>query len=260
MSLIKNVSPLRYPGGKTRALKILMTYINNRYPNKKTILSPFLGGGSLELSLQSNGYTIFANDLFYPLYIFWKIMKENPEELTKRIRTYLPVSKENFYEFRKKIEHEKDEMNIAVYYFIINRCSFNGSTFCGGFSDEASKKRLTESSIQRIQKVDMNNMNIHHSDYKDFLNIYIQNNDTIVYADPPYYISNYLYGRDGDLHCSFDHEELSNIIKQRKDWLLCYNDCPYIRELYKDCDIVEVCWSYCMNKTKKSSEILIFPK
>ena len=42
-----------------------------------------------------------------------------------------------------------------------------------------------------------------------------------------------------------------------KNWILTYNNCEYIRELYKNYLIIDASWSYGMNKTKKSSEIVI---
>ena len=36
-----------------------------------------------------------------------------------------------------------------------------------------------------------------------------------------------------------------------------YNDCPQIREMYDGYEIIEAEWAYGMNKTKKSSEIII---
>ena len=63
----------------------------------------------------------------------------------------------------------------------------------------------------------------------------------------------------GDMHEGFNHAGLSELLKGRTDWILCYNDCQYIRDLYKDCKIEKVCWAYGMNSTKESSEVLIFP-
>ena len=256
---IINKSPLRYPGGKTRAVKLLTNSIQSYYPDRKTLVSPFLGGGSLELSLQSNGYKVNANDLFTPLYQFWKSVRYHPGEVAQRVRSMMPVSKEDFYHYRQQILQEEKDIEIASLYFVINRCSFSGSTFCGGFSQESARTRLTESSVQRLEEVDLSNMTLSNLDYKEFLRQHPENNDTIVYADPPYYISSYIYGRDGDLHQSFDHEGFAKEMKQRSDWIICYNDCEYIRNLYKENKIESVCWSYGMNKTKKSSEILILP-
>ena len=59
------------------------------------------------------------------------------------------------------------------------------------------------------------------------------------------------------MHEKFDHEKLFKTIKLRKNWIMTYNDCEYIRELYKDYEIRDVNWTYGMNKSKKSSEIVI---
>lgn len=255
-----NKSPLRYPGGKTRAVKILRTAITSYYPNRKILLSPFFGGGSFELTCQSNGYKVYANDIFTPLYKFWRMVQTSKDKLVQNVRSMMPVSKENFYYFRKQILITEVDLEIASMYFIINRCSFSGSTFCGGFSQESSRSRLTESSLQRILQTDLSNTILSNLDYAEFLQQHPETTNTVVYADPPYYIDSYMYGRDGDLHQSFDHEQFAKQMKCRNDWIICYNDCEYIRNLYKDHKIESVNWSYGMNKTKKSSEILIFPK
>ena len=244
-------SPLRYPGGKTRAVKIL----TERLPkDTKTLLSPFIGGGSFELS---TGIDVKANDLFVPLYTFWSVLQSNPEELERRVRALMPVEKETFKQLRSTIREISDPVDVAAAYYVINRCSFSGSTFCGGFSQEASTGRLNESSLKTLRSLNLGRFEISNMDCCDFLDAHPESPGTFVYADPPYYISTYIYGKDGDMHESFDHAKFASVIKKRKDWLLSYNDCEYIRELYKDCVIESVSWSYGMNAKKASSEVLI---
>ena len=54
-----NVSPLRYPGGKTRACKIIDGVISQHFDMNsfETVVSPFFGGGSFEFYLQ-NKYAV----------------------------------------------------------------------------------------------------------------------------------------------------------------------------------------------------------
>ena len=60
------------------------------------------------------------------------------------------------------------------------------------------------------------------------------------------------------MHEGFDHARLATWLRGNdRRWVLTYNDCPYIRELYKDFEIVDASWSYGMNKSKQSSEIII---
>ena len=52
-------------------------------------------------------------------------------------------------------------------------------------------------------------------------------------------------------------EKLHNLLTNRSDWVMSYNDCEEIREMYKGYEIHEAAWAYGMNKSKKSSEIII---
>jgi DNA adenine methylase len=61
----------------------------------------------------------------------------------------------------------------------------------------------------------------------------------------------------GDMHENFDHEKLFNYISKKENWIMTYNNCEYIKNLYKDYKIIDINWSYGMNKTKDSSEIVI---
>ena len=126
------------------------------------------------------------------------------------------------------------------------------------FHQEASKKRFTLSSIDRVNKLDLSEFDIYNLDFEDFINM-CDNEKAIKFLDPPYYLGkkSKLYGHNGDMHDTFDHEKLYKCLKKNKNWLMTYNNCDYIKELYKDFKIIECNWTYGMNKTKKSSEIVI---
>jgi DNA adenine methylase len=150
-----------------------------------------------------------------------------------------------------------DPLEMAAAYFVVNRCSFSGATFCGGFSAEAAEKRCNPSAIERLQSPAF--QTISNLDGIQFLRDHPETQSTVIYADPPYYISTYVYGKDGDMHERFDHEEFAKYIQTRKDWVLSYNDCPYIRNLYAGCRIYNEKWAYGMNASKPSTEIVILP-
>lgn len=259
---MNNISPLRYPGGKSKACKVLEKILIENFDikNFEYIISPFFGGGSFEFYIQNKyNLKIIANDKFFPLYNFWNICKIDREclytELYNKINN---IDKNIFIDYRKKILNEPNNLNKAIMYFIINRCSFSGATLSGGFSLESSKKRFTNSSIDRIKNLNLNNFEILNNDFEDFIN----NNELlniIIYLDPPYYLEkkSKLYGNNGDMHENFDHIQLFNCISTKKNWIMTYNNCKYIKDLYKNFKIIETNWIYGMNKTKKSSEIVI---
>jgi len=259
---IKNKSPLRYPGGKTRACKPLDVILNDQFniTSFKSIVSPFFGGGSFEFYVQ-NKYKlqIIGNDKFGPLYNFWNICQSNKDELCKGLYSKIDkVEKAEFTDLRQRIMQEGNKLAQATMYFVINRCSFSGATLSGGFSAESSKKRFTTSSIDRIQALNLSHFEIYNLDFEDFINK-TEGTDNLLFLDPPYYLEkeSKLYGNNGDMHEGFDHDRLYKCLSTKKNWLMTYNNCEYIRDLYKDFRIIDTSWSYGMNKSKESSEIVI---
>lgn len=251
-------SPLRYPGGKTRACSLLNEIIVEKDLDVSTVVSPFFGGGSFEFFMCTNHDSkLIVNDKFKPLASFWTCVKNRNHELCTKLMTYLgKIDKDTFTDMRKTIMSEPDALNQACIFFIINRCSFSGATLSGGFSEESSRKRFTESSIKRISKLDLSDIIIENKDFVDFIDAY---QGFFMFLDPPYYLGNNskLYGKNGDMHENFNHEKLHDMVKTKKNWIMTYNNCKFIKDLYKDFEIREVSWSYGMNSSKESSEIVI---
>lgn len=261
-NVLNNKSPLRYPGGKTRACKKLESILNEHFNIEEfdTLISPFFGGGSFELFLQ-NKYklNILGNDKFKPLFNFWYTCKTNKETLAKKLLEKLDtIGKNEFTLMRDQIMREPNVLEQSILYFIINRCSFSGATLSGGFSQEASKKRFTRSSIDKISNLNLNSVWFFNLDFEIFIDLN-SNNSSLIFLDPPYYLErgSKLYGNHGDMHETFNHEQLYNCLSKKKNWIMTYNNCSYIKELYKDYKIIETSWSYGMNKSKASSEIVI---
>ena len=250
-------SPLRYPGGKTRACKTLDEIINEKGFDKSVVISPFFGGGSFEFFLCNKyGSKLIVNDKFKPLISFWKSVQIRKAELCSELRKLLNVvSKSIFSTMRDTIMEDTDDFIQGYKYFVINRCSFSGATLSGGFSAESSKKRFTESSIKRTEDLNLNDVEFHNLDFETFL----KGKKGLIFLDPPYYLNenSNLYGKNGDMHENFNHEKLFQVLKKRKNWIMTYNNCDYIRDLYKNYEIREVKWSYGMNASKESSEIVI---
>jgi DNA adenine methylase len=266
MSSLK--SPLRYPGGKTRACKLLEKIVAERFDVSKiqTLISPFFGGGSFEFHICTQfGINVIGNDAFSPLFHFWHHCAHNNSELCEKImELYGNVDKELFSNMRQDIMNQEDSLQQAAHYFVINRCSFSGATLSGGFSKESSKKRFTLSSIERIKKLALtdlvNRVSFANTDFEEFIESNYKNDGTtLMFLDPPYYLEkgSKLYGNNGDMHVGFDHRRLRDVLRDKRNWIMTYNSCEYIKELYADCVIIETSWSYGMNSTKESSEIII---
>ena len=245
-------SVLRYPGGKTRAVKTIVEYI----PHDITkIVSPFFGGGSIEIYLASTGIKVIGYDVFKPLVDFWQILLSSSDVLADRVQLYLPLKKKRFYEIQSKIYETDDKIERAAMFYVLNRASYSGSTLSGGMSPK--HPRFTQSSIDRLRKFTAPNLTVRCGDFKDT----IKSHSEFMYLDPPYYkIGSHLYGKNGDTHKSFEHEKLFDMLQKRSNWLLSYNNHPFIRDMYKDFPMIETSWTYGMSKDKKreKTELLIF--
>ena len=242
-------SPLRYPGGKSRAVSVLREFIPI---GTKTLVSPFLGGGSLELSCAADGITVYAADAFEPLVNFWDHAKDCPLLLTERVCSYHPLKRERFYALQKRIVAMENSLDRAAIFFVLNRSSFSGVTLSGGMSP--GHKRFTKSAIDRLRNFRASNLHFECADFADTLAKYP--ND-LLYLDPPYANGERLYGTQGDMHDGFDHEGLANLLRERTGWILSYNDHPDIRTMYDGFDMRTPDWQYGMSNDKTSNELLI---
>lgn len=250
-------SPLRYPGGKSRAVELISSII----PEFDEYREPFLGGGSVLLFLKQkyNNKIFWGNDLYLELYKFWQIAQSNIDKLIDKI-----------YEWREKYKVGKElhrflNDNIAVFddierataFFIYNRITFSGTSLSGGYSESAFNARFTESSITRLvgfSKV-IKDAIITNYDYSELVNK--EGNNVFLFLDPPYYSASKsaLYGKNGNLHKSFDHIRFANEMKECKHkWLITYDDSEYIRELFSFANIIPWNLVYGMRNVSDKSD------
>jgi DNA adenine methylase len=249
-------SLLRYPGGKTRALKHIVPY----FPKDLTeMVSPFFGGGSIEIHYASQGVKVHGYDIFEPLTNFWQQVLATPGRAPAMAHTLegalYPCSKENFKYFQEQVtDTSLDPMLRACVFYVINRCSFSGATLSGGMS--LNHPRYTQSSIDRLRDFKCSNLTVECASFEDSLRRH--DDETFIYADPPYLLEkSTLYGERGSTHKDFDHQRFAEEIKKKNNWVISYNPHPEILELYKDYEIVYPEWTYGMSSDKKSKEILI---
>jgi len=259
-------SPLRYPGGKSKALKKIIPFVLMNY---KEYREPFVGGGSVFLRLKQMKlkakYKI--NDLNFDLICFWKQLQKNPEELITEIRR-IKEKEANGRRLYKKLTndiHSCDEFSVAVRFFVLNRITYSGTVDSGGYSQESFDKRFTHSSINYLFSVSklLDNVNISNDSYEKLL--FKGGTDVFMYLDPPYYKNkeSRLYGKKGNLHVNFNHQKFARDLRKcEHNYLITYDDSNEIRQLFSFANIYPWKLQYLMdnvngNKPKKGSEIFI---
>ena len=268
-------TPIRYAGGKSRAIKHITPYVIN--VNK--IVSPFLGGGSLEVHWASLGKEVIGYDLFDVLVNFWNVLLNNKEELVEKLKEITPTSEEysrikeilmkwdNTQEMLKdwKTDHYKrdevinlDNVTAAAYYYFNHNTSYGPGYLGWGSSVYLTEKKWNDM-IDKISKFELPKLSVEQGSFEEIIP---KHNEDFLYLDPPYYLE-----KDSDNkmftgiypmrnipihHDGFDHELLRDLLKKHKGgFILSYNNCETIREYYKEFEFHYPSWNYSMGNGEK---------
>jgi DNA adenine methylase len=145
----------------------------------------------------------------------------------------------------------------ASAFFVFNRITFSGTTESGGFSNAAFHKRFTQSSIERAEQLSkiLPATKITNFDFEEVIKETGEN--VFLFLDPPYYSAtkSALYGKNGNMHKTFDHKRFANSLKQTKHkWLITYDDSEYIRDLFSFANIISWDLTYGMRNVNKNSD------
>ncbi len=249
MAYIK--SPLRYPGGKSRAVQQILRYAPDIITEFR---EPFVGGGSVFIFFKQKypHLKIWINDLNAELIAFWTHTQQNNAALVaeiSRIKKTRSDGRSLFYELRNADIDSLSEFERAVRFFVLNRISFSGTVDAGGYSQRAFEKRFTWSSIERVAKLEplLADVSITRLDYTALLG----GENAFIFLDPPYLeaTKSRLYGKGGKLHTSFDHIRFAVMMKNctAHQWLITYDDSPTIRQNFSFAHIYTWELQYGMN-------------
>ena len=245
-------TPLRYPGGKSKAIKTLSQW----YPKVITeYREPFIGGGSIAIDITKANpdIPVWINDLYVPLYNFWIQLRDRGKELSERVRDekqktldegdadkITAKAKELFNRYKAEID-TYDDFEKAVAFFIMNKCSYSGLTENSTFSQTASNSNFSLVGADKLAKFSelIKNWKITNIDYSEVIKAkgYA---DTFIFLDPPYDIKDFLYGKNREMHKSFDHDLFAdNVSTCMHKFMITYNINDRLLDLYKNYNLKE---------------------
>ena len=213
-------------GGK----KALRDEIISRFPTDyKRYIEVFGGGGwVLFHKAPGNDFEVY-NDRNPNLVNLYRCVRDHPDELIAEL-TYALNSRTDFEYIRKvmKTPTEIPDVKRAAYFYQLIRYSY-----ASGLDSYASQPHsmwnnfpLITNACVRLQKVVIEN--------KDFEKLIEQYDrpESFFYCDPPYFETENYYEDVG--FTKADHERLADRLSSIEGkYLLSYNDCPKIRELYE---------------------------
>lgn len=212
-------------GGK----KALRDEIVVRFPAHYTRYIEVFGGGGWVLfhKYPGNDFEVY-NDFNPNLANLYRCVRDHPNELCDELR-YTLNSRTDFDYIRDLLHTKTDIPDIkrAAYFYQLIRESY--ASGLDAFSCQPHSMwnnfPIIHEACRRLQKVIIEN--------KDFEKLIKQYDrpESFFYCDPPYYETESYYDDVG--FTKKDHERLANCLGQiQGKFLLSYNDCPQIRDLY----------------------------
>ena len=269
-------TPLRYPGGKSRAC----TKMGQFFPDLREYVEfrePFLGGGSVAIHVSKlyPHLKITVNDLYEPLINFWMNLQMFGDELTKELKN-LKITNCNQDSARCLFAEMKDVINDsthtdlerAVAFYVVNKCSFSGLTESSSFSAQASDSNF---SMRGIEKLPEYSEIISHWHINSYSYEYCFRTDVhdglFMYLDPPYDIKDNLYGKKGAMHKSFDHDKFAADCDEHNNinMLISYNSDQLVKDRFKNWKASEFQLTYTMRSVgeymrdqQERKELLLF--
>ena len=266
-------TPLRYPGGKSRACTKMDQYFLD-LRDFKEFREPFLGGGSVAIHITKKypNLKIWVNDLYEPLVNFWQQLQTFGVEMKDELASYkathnTPEKARELFNNSKGIINERNSDNFsrAVAFYIVNKCSFSGLTESSSFSSQASDSNFSMRGIEKLPEYSKVIANWIITNYSyDYL--MSEKPDTFLYLDPPYDIKDNLYGHKGSMHKRFDHDRFASDCDDcTMPQLISYNSDQLVKDRFTNWNAAEFDLTYTMRSVgeymreqKHRKELLLF--
>jgi DNA adenine methylase len=266
-------TPLRWPGGKSRACVKMDPYFPD-LRNYNEFREPFLGGGSVAIHVTKKypDLKIWVNDLYEPLVNFWQQLQMFGNDLKNKLidcklaYNTPELAKELFLKSKNHINDQTlSNLDRAAAFYIVNKCSFSGLTEISSFSQQASIGNFSVRGIEKLPEYSklIANWKITNYSYDYLLD---GERSAFVYLDPPYDIKDNLYGCKGSMHKGFDHDKFaSDCDSCSMDQLISYNSDQLVKDRFKNWNTGEFDLTYTMRSVgeymrdqKERKELLLF--
>lgn len=265
-------SPLRYPGGKGKLAPFMKLLIKKTGHTNGVYIEPFAGGAGIAIDCLRNETVseIVINDLDKGIYSFWRAILEETDRFIGDVMS-TPLSVEEWEKQRRiyLMNNQRYSYELGFATFYLNRTNRSGIINGGviGGKEQTGKWTLDvrfnrEALASRIHDVASHKGQIHiyNKDISSFLSRYIPKyaGNAMIYFDPPY------YKKGKELYMNFfthnDHVRIRSEIEQLRniDWVITYDDCPEILDLYSEHICRRMNWNYSAATKRTVNEIMIF--
>lgn len=218
-------------GGK----KLLRRQIIEQFPEEyDRYIEVFGGAGWVLFAEDRAGKMEVYNDVNGNLVNLFRCVKYHPDALQKELEWVL-ISREQFFDCLSQADARgMTDIQRAARFFCAIKNSFG--TDLRSFGVRSRDMQATISYLQQVSKR-LNRVVIENVDFERLIRTY-DRESALFYLDPPYYEAEKYYP---DRFNHEDHIRLRDALSCIKGkFVLSYNDCPEIRELYAGYNLVEV--------------------
>ena len=266
----------RYPGGKKKLFEIVRAELLKQCSFEDLeYREPFWGGGGVGIRLIEKHKEIkklWINDWDSALCCLWYCVLQYKKELIAKIKDFTP-SVEAFYQYKSELSSlqgidgnkplkSTEIIELGFKKLVIHQLSYSGlGTMSGGplgGVKQASKYKIDcrwspKTLCNKIEKihallVQVEYIKCTNKDFTEIIDNY--DNDAIIYLDPPYYEQGAnLYQHS---FTEVQHTKLAESLKNcGHKWILSYDDCEPIRNLYSWARIISFDVGYSITATKE---------
>jgi DNA adenine methylase len=266
------MTPLRYPGGKGRLGPWLAQVLRHNKISGGWYVEPYAGGAGAAFYLLMQGFVdhIVINDADPVIYAFWQAATRHTNSLIQLIKK-TPVSMQTWEKQRVVIANpnQYDIVEVGFAAFFLNRTNRSGilsAGVIGGKNQTGPYKldaRFNETDLLgRIEKIGAmtNHITVLGLDAVELLTNAGPGfpEKCLVYLDPPYYVKGSLLYRNH--YQPEDHFAVAeSVLQATYPVIVTYDDCPEIRDLYKNISTVNFELHYSTHVARpKASEALFY--
>jgi len=245
----KTTNPLRYPGAKRQLVPYIEDLLKCNNLVGCSFYEPYAGSAAVGLDLLQRGIisklVIVEKDVL--IYSLWKCVFNCFDDLCKRIED-TPISMDTWISLTPlravNSPYDADLLDLGFAGLFFNRTNFSGiitANPIGGMQQSSAysidcrfNKVVLIDLIQKLSRF-RSQVEVHWDDALNHMKSEIKNltkETSFVYFDPPYYEKGKQMYRH--YYTNTDHKALAAFVKEKKqfDWLISYDDAPYICGLY----------------------------
>eukprot|EP00929_Paragymnodinium_shiwhaense_P028327 TRINITY_DN16438_c0_g1_i1.p1 TRINITY_DN16438_c0_g1~~TRINITY_DN16438_c0_g1_i1.p1 ORF type:complete len:408 (-),score=31.07 TRINITY_DN16438_c0_g1_i1:53-1276(-) len=256
---------LRWLGNKFNVRNTIASYVPTEV---STVVSPFFGSGCVEFALlrERSHIKVVASDLGSPLVCFWKQVLKSARDVADKVDELLPVrrplSQQEYMRWNEGLAQDSASLLsappllTAARFYLVNQVSYNANMMqarhCPNLSKALHKcreKRLRH--LKSFSPIGCDRIQLEECDA--FEAIESCPAEALLFIDPPYLSSKSTKRNEklkrGGISCAHyacgpnwgleAHRRLRAALDGVERWLVCHEDNPEIRELYRGFQVVE---------------------